>query len=345
MTITRTRNPTSNPTRNPTNTRLVRRRLLLAALAVSVMVAPSAWAQAYPDKPVKLLVPYPPGGATDVIGRVLAQKLSTGLGQQFVVDNRAGAGGSLGAGVVAKATPDGYTLLMGALTSHSINAALSPATVPYDISKSFAPVSIVGTVPLVFVVHPSVKANTLAELIALAKAQPGALAFASAGNGSPQHLATEMFKRMAGVEVLHVPYKGSGPAMIDLVGGQVQAMIETAPAASGQIKAGKLRALATTTALPVVSLPGVPTVAQAGLPGFEVSSMFGILAPAGTPDAVINRLNAALKTILADPEVRESLLAQGAAATHTTPAEAARAIQAEFTKWDKVIKDGNIKAE
>jgi tripartite-type tricarboxylate transporter receptor subunit TctC len=325
------------------------RRALLAttALAALAIAAPAAHAQAqaYPDKPVKLIVPYPPGGATDVIGRVLAQKLGAALNQQFVVDNRAGAGGSLGAGVVAKATPDGYTLLMGALTSHSINAALSPATVPYDINKSFAPVSIVGTVPLVFVVHPSVKANTLAELIALAKAQPGKLAFASAGNGSPQHLATEMFKRMAGVDVLHVPYKGSGPAMTDLVGGQVQAMIETAPAAGGQVKAGKLRALATTTMQPVPSLPGVPTAAQAGLAGFEVSSMFGIAAPAGTPAAIVDKLNATLKTILADAEVREQLLAQGAIATYTTPADAARAIQAEFAKWDKVIKDGNIKAE
>ena len=325
---------------------LLRRALLgAAALAGALVCATSVYAQAYPDKPVKLLVPYPPGGATDVIGRLLAQKLGAALGQQFVVDNRAGAGGSLGAGVVAKAPADGYTLLMGALTSHSINAALSPATVPYDINKSFTPVAIVGTVPLVFVVHPSVKANTLAELIALAKSKPGSLAFASAGNGSPQHLATEMFKRVAGVDVLHVPYKGSGPAMTDLMGGQVQAMIETAPAAQSHVKGGKLRALATTTSTPVASLPGVPTVGQAGLPGFEVSSMFGIVAPAGTPDAVVAKLNATLKTILADSEVRDQLLAQGAIATYTTPADTAKAIQAEFAKWDKVIKDGNIKAE
>ena len=341
--------PAAQPAPEPAPFTALRRALLgtaaLATLTALTLTAPTAFAQTYPDKPVKLLVPYPPGGATDVIGRVLAQKLSAALGQQFVVDNRAGAGGSLGAGVVAKAAPDGYTLLMGALTSHSINAALSPALVPYDINKSFAPVSIVGTVPLVFVVHPAVKANTLGELIALAKAKPGSLAFASAGNGSPQHLATEMFKRLAGVDVLHVPYKGSGPAMIDLVGGQVQAMIETAPAAVGQIKAGKLRALATTTAQAVASLPGVPTTAQAGLAGFEVSSMFGIAAPAGTPEAVINKLNATLKAILADAEVRESLLAQGAIAVYTTPAEATKAIQAEFAKWDRVIKEGNIKAD
>ena len=325
----------------------LRRSLLgAAALAAMALAAPgTALAQAYPDKAVKLVVPYPPGGATDVIGRVLAQKLGAALGQQFVVDNRAGAGGSLGAGQVGKSPADGYTLLMGALTSHSINAALSPATVPYDINKSFAPVSIVGTVPLVFVVHPDVKAKTLSELIALAKAQPGKLAFASAGNGSPQHLSTEMFKRMAGVDVLHVPYKGSGPAMTDLMGGQVQAMIETAPAAQAHVKSGKLRALATTTSAPVSALPGVPTTGQAGLPGFEVSSMFGIVAPFGTPEALINKLNMTLKTILADNDVREQLLAQGVIATHTTPADAAKAIQAEFAKWEKVIKDGNIKVE
>jgi tripartite-type tricarboxylate transporter receptor subunit TctC len=246
------------------------RRSLLATTfaALAALCLPGvALSQTYPDKAVKLVVPYPPGGATDVIGRVLAQKLGAALGQQFVVENRAGAAGSLGAGQVGKATPDGYTLLMGALTSHSISAALNAATVPYDINKSFAPVSIVGTVPLVFVVNPEVKATSLGELIALAKAQPGKLAFASAGNGSPQHLATEMFKRMAGVDVLHVPYKGSGPAMTDLMGGQVQAMIETAPAAQGHIKNGKLRALATTTSGPVASLPGLRSELDVWHPG------------------------------------------------------------------------------
>lgn len=323
------------------------RRAVLAAVALGAMLGavPAAMAQEYPTKPVRLVIPYPPGGATDVIGRVIAQKLSSTMGQQFVVDNRPGAGGSIGAGAVAKAPADGYTLLMGAMTSHAINAALTPQTVPFDIEKSFAPVSIVGRVPLVFVVHPSVKANNLAELIAVAKANPGALTFASAGNGSPQHLAGEMFKRLAGVDMLHVPYKGSGPAMTDLIGGQVQTMIETAPAAQSHVKSGKIRALATTTTQPVASLPGVPTASQTGLPGFEVSSMFGVAAPAGTPAPVIARLNGALKTILAEPEVRDQLLAQGAVATHTTPEEAAAAIRAESAKWAKVIKEGNIKAE
>jgi tripartite-type tricarboxylate transporter receptor subunit TctC len=305
-----------------------------------------AAAQDYPSRPIKLVVPYPPGGATDVIGRVMAQKLSGVLGQQVVVDNRAGAAGSIGAAAVGKSTPDGYTLLMGALTSHSINVNLyGAAATGFDIDMSFAPVAVVGVVPLVFVVNPSVKANSLAELIALAKAAPGTLSFASAGNGSPQHLAGELFQRMAGVSMLHVPYKGSGPAMNDLVGGQVSSMVETAPAALQLIKSGKLRALATATAQPVGTLPGVPTAAQAGLKDFEVSSMFGILAPAGTPAAVVGKLNGALKGILQQAEVRDSMLAQGAVAMYTTPEEASAAIRAESDKWAKVIKDGNIKGD
>jgi tripartite-type tricarboxylate transporter receptor subunit TctC len=305
----------------------------------------AAMAQDYPARPIKLVVPYPPGGATDVIGRVMAQKLSVVLGQQVVVDNRAGAAGSIGAAAVGKSAPDGYTLLMGALTSHSINANLYGAAAGYDIDKSFAPVAVVGVVPLVFVVNPALKANTLQELIALAKASPGTLSFASAGNGSPQHLAGELFKRMAGVDMLHVPYKGSGPAMNDLVGGQVSSMIETAPAALQLIKSGKLRALATATAQPVGTLPGVPTAAQAGLKDFEVNSMFGILAPAGTPAAVVGKLNAALKGILQQQEVRDSMLGQGAVALYTTPEEATLAIRAESAKWAKVIKDGDIKGD
>ena len=234
---------------------------------------------------------------------------------------------------------------MGALTSHAIYAALYGPAAPYDIEKSFTPVAIVGIVPLVFVVNPAVKANTLGELIALAKAKPGSLTFASSGNGSPQHLAGEMFQRMAGVQMLHIPYKGSGPAMTDLIGGQVQTMIETAPAAQGHVKAGKLRALAAASSQAIPALPGVPTAEQAGLSGFEVSSMFGIVAPAGTPAPIIAKLNGAIKGILALPEVKESLLAQGAIANYTTADEAAQAIRNESAKWTRVIKEGNIKPE
>ena len=318
---------------------------VVAGMATTLTLATSSAFAQYPDKPIRLIVPYPPGGATDVIGRVMAQKLGAALGQTVVVDNRAGATGNLGAAIVAKEKPDGYTLLMGALTSHSISSVLSAATAQFDMDKSFAPVAIVGRVPLVFVVNPAVKATTLAELIALAKANPGSITFASSGNGSPQHLAGEMFQRMVGVKLLHVPYKGSGPAMTDLIGGQVQMMIETAPAAQGHVKAGKLRALATATLSPIPSLPGVPTAPEAGLKGFDVSSMFGILAPAGTPAPIIAKLNATLKSILEQQDVKDSMLAQGANATWTTPEQAAQAIRAEVAMWTQVIRDGNIKGD
>jgi tripartite-type tricarboxylate transporter receptor subunit TctC len=322
-----------------------RRRVIGAALALGVAASLPLRAQDYPSKPIKLVVPYPPGGATDVIGRALAQKLSIALGQQVVIDNRGGAAGSIGAAAVAAAAPDGYTLLMGAMSSHSISGALYGRAANFDIEKSFVPIAIVGTVPLLFVVNPAVKANTLGELIALARAQPGAISIASAGNGSPQHMAAELFQRVAGVRMLHVPYKGSGPAMTDLIGGQVQTMIETAPSCQAFIKAGKLRVLATATHQPVPTLPGVPTSDQAGLKDFEVTSMFGVAAPAGTPTAVIARVSAALRSILATQEVKDHLAAQGALATWTTPEDAARMIQAEYAKWVRVIKDGNIKPD
>ncbi|ARP76845.1 tripartite tricarboxylate transporter family receptor [Bordetella bronchiseptica CA90 BB1334] len=327
--------------------RLPRRAALCSMLALCAGFAlqPVAAQNAYPDRPIRMIVPYPPGGATDVIGRVLAKEMSGALGQSVVVENRAGAAGNIGADVVAKATPDGYTILMGAMTSHAINAELYQGRVSYDIEKSFAPVAIVGTVPLVFVVNPSVPADSLQSLIALARSKPGYLTMASAGNGSPQHLAGEMFKRVAGVDLLHVPYKGSGPAMTDLMGGQVLSMIETVPAAQGNVKGGKLRALAVASAQRVESLPDVPTTAEAGLPNFQVSSMFGIAAPAGTPAPVVERLNAVLKEALAKPEVQTALLNQGAISTWTTPADAAARISAERKQWAGVIAEAGVKAE
>ena len=321
--------------------------LLLPALGVAgwLLAAPGVAHAAYPDKPIRMIVPFPPGGATDVIGRVMAQRLSTALGQQVVVDNRGGAGGNLGADAVAKATPDGYTILMGAMTSHAIMATLERSSIKYNFEKDLVPVSIVGSVPLVFVVHPSVPATTLKELIAHAKANPGKLSFASSGAGAPQRMGGELFKRVAGLNMLHIPYKGSGPAMTDLMGGHVLTMVETVPAALPHIKAGKIRALAVTTPQRISMLPDVPTAAEAGLPGFELSSLFGILVPAGTPQAIIARLNAEITKVLSMPEVKQELLQQGAYTVTSTPEQAQARVHQEITMWAKVIREADIKPD
>jgi tripartite-type tricarboxylate transporter receptor subunit TctC len=317
-----------------------------AAVALaSGLFAAAALAQPYPAKPIKLVVPYPPGGATDVIGRVMAQRLTTALGQQVVVDNRGGAGGNIGADLVAKSAPDGYTLLMGALTSHSIMATLEKGTIAYNLERDLVPVSIVGLVPLVWVVHPSLPVKDLKELIAYAKANPGKLSYASSGAGAPQRMCAELTKLKIGAEMIHVPYKGSGPAMADLVGGQVNTMCETVPASLQLIKSGKLRAIAVTTAQRISQLPDVPTMAEAGLPGVEVSSLFGILAPAGTPKPVIDRLNAEIQKILAMPEAQAQLLEQGAYAVNTTPEQAQARVKNEIGMWAKVIADAKIKSD
>ena len=317
--------------------------LSLSVLLMSATLMAPLMAQDYPAKPIKLIIPYPPGGATDVIGRIVALKMSEALGQPLIVDNRAGATGSIGASAAATAAADGYTLLLGALTSHSINAALQP-NLSFDLARDFAPIGVVGQVPLVFVVNPKMPVKTLKELMAYTKANPG-VSYASSGNGSPQHMAGEMFKSMTKLDMLHVPYKGSGPAMTDLVGGQVQSMIETMPAALPHIKAGSLRPLA--VALPARSnnLPDVPTAAEAGLPDFIVTSMFGLLAPAKTPPAIIAKLSAALEKVLASPDTQARMDAQGVVTGYLNPADSAKRIKAEIDKWTKVAKDGRIKLE
>ncbi len=322
-------------------TSLLRRFALGASLA---LVAAWASAQTYPVKPIRIVVPFPPGGATDILARDVAQKLTEAWGQQVIVDNRPGAGGNIGSELVAHSAPDGYTLEMGTVGTHAINASLY-AKMPYDHVKDFAPVILVAGVPNVLVVNTAVPANSVAELIAYAKANPGKLNFASSGNGTSIHLSGELFKVMAGVQMTHIPYKGSAPAMQDLLGGQVQLMFDNLPPSLPQIKAGKVRALAVTSLTRAPALPDVPTVAESGLPGFEASSWFGILAPAGTPPAIVAKLNAEIAKWLATPEAKEKLAKQGANAAGGTPEDFAKHIAAETAKWAKVVKDSGAKID
>jgi tripartite-type tricarboxylate transporter receptor subunit TctC len=324
-------------------------RLAIQAFALAAYLSWNgfslAFAQSYPAKPVRLIVPFPPGGAADLIGRVVAQKLSEQLGQQVIVDNRGGASGNIGAELAAKAPGDGYTILLGALTSHAINYTLERGTLRYDLITNFALVTIVATVPAVFVVNPSVPAQSLKELVVYAKAKPGHLSYGSSGTGAPQRMAAEMFKLRTGVDMLHVPYQGTGPVIIGLIGGQVHTAFESVPATLPHIKAGKLRALAVTTAQRVPLLPEVPTASEAGLPNFEVSSTFGILGPANTPKPIITRLNTELVKVLQLQDVKEKLLQQGAFSTSTTPEEAVQRVHSEVDMWAKVIKAANVKRE
>jgi tripartite-type tricarboxylate transporter receptor subunit TctC len=320
--------------------RNVRRMLALLATVAAAVAAPFAFAQStanYPAKPVRLVVPFPAGGTTDILARAVAQKLSEAWGQQVIVDNRPGAGGNIGSDLVAKSKPDGYTLLMGTVGTHAINPSLYK-NMPYDHVKDFAPVILVAGVPNVLVVNPSLPVHSVPELIAYAKANPGKLNFASSGNGTSIHLSGELFKAMTGVEMTHVPYKGSAPALTDLIGGQVQLMFDNLPSSLPFIKAGKLRALAVTSGARAAALPDLPTLAESGLPGFEASSWFGVLAPAGTPRDIVAKLNGAIAGWLASPEAKEKLLAQGAIAAGGAPEDFARHIGAETSKWAKVVK-------
>ncbi|WP_341248886.1 tripartite tricarboxylate transporter substrate binding protein [Cupriavidus pauculus] len=299
-------------------------------------VAPAAGAQDWPTRPIRMVVPYPPGGPTDIVARVVGQKLSERLGQTVVVDNRPGAGGNIGADAVAKAAPDGYTMLV-ATTAHAINMTLFSKP-GYNTRTDFAPVSMLTSGPLVLVTAPSTPAGSVAELVAMARANPGKVTFASSGNGQSTHLAAELFDSMAGVRMTHVPYKGSAPALTDVMAGQATVMFDTMLSAMPFVRDGKLRALAITGATRSPAAPDVPTMAQAGLPGYEATAWNALLVPAGTPAAVQSRLSEALKAVLNQDDVRARFASQGFAATWTSPADTGQFIAREIDKWGKVVK-------
>lgn len=308
------------------------------------LAAGIAYAQSdYPHKPIRIVVPVAPGGGTDFTARLIGQKLAEAWGQSVIIDNRPGAAGNLGVEIVSKAQPDGYTLVMP-ITSFSINPSLY-AKLPFDTARDFAPVVLVASAPLLLVINPGVPAQSVKDLVALAKAKPGAMNFANSGSGTTAHLAGELFKRMAGVDIVSIAYKGGGPAVIDLIAGQVQIYFSTIPAALQQVKAGRLRALAVTSSKRVPELPDMPTVAESGLPGFEVVGWFGLFAPAGTPKPVIARLNTEIVRILNVPESRERLSGHGLIPGGGTPDELGRFLQAEIVKWRKLIKETGIRVE
>lgn len=327
---------------------LQRRELLAAALTLPA----GAWAQgAWPNKPVRIVVPFAAGGTTDILARALAPELQRVFGQPFVVDNKPGAGGNTGAAEVAKSAADGYTLLMGTVGTHAINPSLYPK-MPYDHVKDFAPVTLVAGVPNVLVLNPATAqrlgVNSVADLVRVLKSNPGRLNMASSGNGTSIHLAGELFKSMTGTFMVHIPYRGSGPALIDLMGGSMDLMFDNLPSAIPHIRSGKLKALAVTSSQRSSALPDLPTVEEAGGPqlkGFEASSWFGLLAPAGTPADIVARIQAESAKALATPAMRERLQAQGAIPSGNTPAEFARLIDAETRKWAQVVKASGAKID
>lgn len=325
-------------------TPLIARRTLLAALATLAAISPALAQDAWPSKQIKIVVPFAAGGTSDVLARVLAAQLQTNLKQTVIVDNRAGAGGVIGADSVAKSPADGYTLLLGTIATHAINPALLPR-MPYNAAKDFAPVMLLGSISNVLLVGPDQPFKSVKDVIAAAKAKPGSLQFASAGQGTSQHLSGETFKLLAGVDITHIPYKGSAPAIQDVMGGAVPMSFETALVAAPQIKAGKVRALAVTSARRARILPDVPTMQEAGVPGFDVASWQALYAPAGTPPAVVAKLNAELARIIEQPETKTRMEALGLEHTANTPAQFAEFQMAEQAKWAKIIKDGNVKPE
>jgi len=317
--------------------------ILTAVIAAPACIPFAAHAQAYPAKPVRIVVAYPPGGPNDLSARTVGQKLSEALGQPVIVENRAGAAGNIGSQYVAASPPDGYTLLNGA-SALTIAPALT-RNLNYDVAKDFAPISLTAVSSFVLAAHPSVPVNSIKELIALARSKPGQLNYASSGVGAPPHLAGELLKNMAKIDILHVPYKGVGQSISDLVGGQVDMMFTSPPNAVPHVKTGRLKALAVSTAQRSPLLPDVPTIAESGLKGFEIGTWFGLLAPAGTSADIVNRLNAATVKIVGTPEFRERMSSQGMDPRSSTPAEFSAHIRAELAKFARLVQSAQIKAE
>jgi tripartite-type tricarboxylate transporter receptor subunit TctC len=332
--------------------RMVQARLPgLIAVALACLVpaatqaaAPPADLASYPNRPVRWIVPFAPGGPTDIMSRSVAEKLTQRWGQQFVVDNRGGAGGNIGAEVVAKSVPDGYTLMIGHVGTHAINAALYPK-LGFDPVKDFTPVTLIATLPLALVVHPSVPARNVKELIALARARPGQLNFASAGNGGPTHLAGELFKVTAGIDIVHVPYKGNAAALTELVGGQVQMMFSNLLTSMPHVRTGRLRAIGISSGKRSPQAPDLPTVAESGIPGFDVSPWYGILGPAGLPRPLVMKLNAAIASVLEGPEMQQRFVAQGIDLQSSTPEQFGALIKSELVKWARVVKAAGAKVD
>jgi tripartite-type tricarboxylate transporter receptor subunit TctC len=325
-------------------TLLIRCAVVLACFGMVVSFAPQADAQAYPSKPVKILVGFPPGGGTDILARIVAQKLSEAWSQQVIVDNRPGASATIAANAVAKAAADGYTLSMGQLTPNAIAPALFPK-LPYDATRDFAPIILVGTSPNVLVVHPGLPAKNLPELVALAKSRPGKLTYASSGLGSLQHIAAELFKSVAGVDIVHIPFKGSGQAVIDLVSGQVDMNFDSIPPVVQQIKSGKLRAVAVTAAKRASAFPELPTIAESGYADYDLTTWWGLLAPAGTPADVVGTVHNDTLTALRNTELKERFANLSVDPGGGTPQQFAHYVRQEIAKYDKLVKKLNIKAE
>jgi len=302
----------------------------------------TALSQAYPTRPVRMVVGFPPGGGTDVVARIISPRLSENLGQPVVIENRPGATGTVAAAMVAKSPADGYTIMMGHVSVNAIAPSLFP-NLQYDVAKDFAPITLAASVPHFVVVHPSVPVNSVSELIAYAKARPGKLSFPSAGNGSTPHLAGEIFKSMAGVNLVHVPYKGTGQSMQDLLAGQHQVAFDTAPASAGYVRSGRMRVLGVSSAKRVPEYPDVPTVAEAGVPGYEVTTWYGVFAPGGTPAAIVNRLHADITNAMQAPDTRTRLAGAGADGTITrSPEEFAAMVRADVARYAKIIKDAGL---